>query len=71
MAHLASGRMDGTVPLEELLASLDETLDREGLDALKPGWKMGNLARPRMLELCAALSRLRSLDVTSSRPSRD
>lgn len=70
LLHLAGGPMDGTTPLDELLRGLEAALDREGLDALKPGWRLGNLARPRMLEVGAALSRLRSLRVASSKPPR-
>ena len=39
-----------------------------GLDALHPAWKLGNLAKPRMLEVHAALSRLRGLAVPQTRP---
>ena len=62
--------MDGSRPLDELLSGLDAAIDRDGLDALKPGWRLGNLARPRMLEVGAALSRLRSLRVVASKPPR-
>lgn len=46
----------------ELLRRLEEQLDRSGLDVLVP-YKVGNLARPRMLEVAAALNRLRTLRV--------
>jgi len=63
LLHLISGPMDGATPLDALLRTLDETIDREGLDVLRPGRRLGNLARPRMLEVGASLSRLRSLRV--------
>ena len=64
--HLASGPLssrDSARPIDEVLASLQATIEAEGLDALKPGWRLGNLAAPRMLEVAAALSRLRGLRV--------
>jgi hypothetical protein len=63
LLYLISGPMDGATPLDALLRTLDETIDREGLDVLRPGRRLGNLARPRMLEVGASLSRLRSLRV--------
>ncbi|GAB4245440.1 MAG: ABC-ATPase domain-containing protein [Acidobacteriota bacterium] len=48
--------------VSELLTWLEEQLDRRGLDVLVP-YKVGNLARPRMLEVAAALNRLRTLRV--------
>lgn len=69
--QLASGPMRGGTPLDELLRDLDRALDGgAGLDALRPGWRLGNLARPRKLELAAALSRLRGLTVPQSKPAR-
>ena len=65
---MGSGPMaDGTATVEELLAQLTQLMDSHGLDGLRPGWKTGNLARPRTLEVAAALSRLRSLTVASTK----
>ena len=61
--------MDGATPLDALLRALDEMIDREGLDGLRPGRRLGNLARPRMLEVGASLSRLRSLRVALAAPA--
>ena len=49
------------LPLPEALAQLQAQIDEGGLDVLKPGKRTGNFAAPRMLEVGAALSRLRSL----------
>ena len=68
LLHLSGGPMDGTTPLDTLLGSLSDAIDRDGLDVLRPGWRLGNLARPRMLEVGAALSRLRSLTVAGAVP---
>ncbi len=43
-----------------LLDALDRELDEEGLDALTP-YPVGHLARPRRLEVAAALNRLRGV----------
>jgi len=60
-------------PLPEALDGLESLLDAEGVDVLDPfrrgegdGRHPGNLARPRRLEVAAALNRLRSLRVQST-----
>jgi predicted ABC-class ATPase len=66
LAHaVARGYIDGRRTIAEILALLDGDLDRAGLDPLaqRPGEHPGDLARPRMLELAAALNRLRTLRV--------
>ena len=66
LAHaVARGYLDGRRAIAEILALLDADLDRAGLDLLaqRPGEHPGDLARPRMLELAAALNRLRTLRV--------
>jgi predicted ABC-class ATPase len=66
LAHaVARGHFDGRRTVAEGLAHLDADLDRDGLDLLapRPGEHPGDLARPRMLEVAAALNRLRSLRV--------
>ena len=57
-------------PMDEVLRELSASLESAGLDALKPGWRMGNLAMPRALEVGAALSRLRGLNVLKVEPPR-
>ena len=70
--HLAATRfMDGRATLREVLAKLDAFFDREGLDALDPfhrgGHHPGNFARPRGLEIAAAINRLRTLRMRQRR----
>jgi hypothetical protein len=62
---VAHGVIDGRRTIAEVLAALDAELDRAGLDLLapRPGEHPGDLARPRPLEIAAALNRLRSLRV--------
>lgn len=57
--------MNGSTPLADLLAWVTNLIDRQGIDSLRPGWRLGNLARPRPLEIAAAINRLRSLSVPS------
>ena len=66
LAHaVARGHLDGQRTLAEALAALDADLDRAGLDLLaeRLGEHPGELARPRMLEVAAAINRLLSLRV--------
>lgn len=58
----ARGYMAGEAAVEDVLAALSAALEEHGLDLLDSG-KPGNLALPRMQEVGAALSRLRSLRV--------
>lgn len=64
----ARGILDGRRTIAETLAALDTALDRAGLDLLaeRPDEHPGDLARPRMLEVAAALNRLRTLRVTTN-----
>lgn len=64
----AHGVLDGGRTIAEILAALDAALDRAGLDLLaeRPDEHPGDLARPRMLEVAAALNRLRTLKVMTS-----
>ena len=50
------------LPLRQGLELLMQEVDRAGLDVLTP-YKVGNLARPRILELGFAINRMRSLKV--------
>jgi predicted ABC-class ATPase len=68
--HLASGRlMDGERTLGEVLALVEDFLDREGLDPLDPFHRKdhhpGSFARPRKHEIAAAINRLRTLRMRS------
>ena len=69
MLMLGGKGMDGATPIDEMLAALQTELARSGIDALKPGWRLGNLAMPRSLEIAAALCRFRSLAVARTVPS--
>lgn len=62
---VARGHLDGQRSLAAALAALDADLDQTGLDLLaeRPGEHPGELARPRMLEVAAAINRLRTLRV--------
>lgn len=52
-------------PLREVLARIEEDLEERGLDAISPfDGHPGEYARPRMMEVAAALNRLRSLRVS-------
>ena len=55
--HLAGGRS-----LAEALCSLEEEIDREGLDVLQP-WRTGIMARPRPFETAAVINRMRTLRI--------
>lgn len=61
----ASRFMDGKVPLKTALERLDAYLDENGLDLLDPFHRgeghPGSFARPRALEIAAAINRLRSV----------
>ena len=64
--HLAASRfMNGKVPLKTALDQLEAYLDENGLDLLDPFRRgeghPGSFARPRTLEIAAAINRLRSV----------
>lgn len=61
----ARGQIDGRRSIAAVLALIEAELDHVGLDLLaeRPGEHPGDLARPRMLELAAALNRLRTLRI--------
>jgi len=61
----ARGILDGRRTIAETLTALGAALDHSGLDLLaeRPEEHPGDLARPRMLEVAAALNRLRTLRV--------
>lgn len=61
---LRRGYIDGRRPLAEALESICQDIDRHGLEVLTPfPGPPGDYARPRPLEVAAALNRLRSLSV--------
>jgi hypothetical protein len=59
---------DPGVTVRDLLRRIDSDLDEQGLDVLKPTWRLGNLSRPRPLEIAAALNRYRGLRVRQVDP---
>ena len=68
---LLEQRFDGVSPLRECLDDLEALLDDEGLDALtdereRPAF----LVRPRMVDVAAAVSRYRKLEL-AGRPGED
>ena len=63
LLRLTRGLCDGRRDLPRLLAALDRELQEHGLDALAQSG-FGDRARPRRIEIAAALNRLRSLRVT-------
>jgi predicted ABC-class ATPase len=70
--HLAASRfMDERTPLCEVIEAVARLLDEQGLDALDPFRRgeahPGNFARPRALELAAAINRLRSVRMRQRR----
>lgn len=70
--HLAATQLLHDDPtLRELLERIEAWLASEGLDALepfhRPGTHPGELARPRRLEIAAAINRLRTLRVRQRR----
>ena len=52
--------MGDAVAMEDMLAALGDSLERDGLDVLDSG-RTGDLAVPRVQDVAAALGRLRSL----------
>ena len=67
--HFASRRlMNGKATVRQVVESLQDIFDRDGLDALSPfagpERHPGNFARPRNFELAAVLNRLRSVRMT-------
>lgn len=58
LQHLAS--MGTPLPnVRELLEAVDQKIDESGLDVLAPGRYHGGLTRPRLLDIGAAINRLR------------
>jgi hypothetical protein len=63
LIHLyASKYLDGSSSLKEGLEKTLAEIEEKGLDSLMP-YKVGNLARPRLFEIAAAINRLRRLQV--------
>lgn len=59
------GYLDGAATVREAIGRLFDDVDAGGLDVLRGGWP-GDLARPRPVEVGAALNRLRSLRVVET-----
>jgi hypothetical protein len=60
------GHLDGTATIREAIDGLFAEVDATGVEVLRAGWP-GDLARPRPVEVAAALNRLRSLVVSDVR----
>jgi hypothetical protein len=63
---MAAARADGTTSLREVVGEIDAWLDAAGLDALDPP-AAHDLARPRAIEIGAALNRWSSLRVVRAK----
>lgn len=57
--------LNGRASLKEIITTLDNLMDEQGLDPISPfpGKPPGNYARPRALEIACAINRLRTLEV--------
>ncbi len=57
--------IDGNKTLAEITGKVNSLVEREGLEAISPnqGQPRGDYARPRVLEIAAAVNRLRTLEV--------
>jgi len=63
--RLAVRHLDGRTTLKEALSRLEEVLQSEGLDVLRPfGAVHGDYAMPRTVDIAAALNRLRTLRIS-------
>ena len=67
--QMLAARMDGRTTLKQLLDTVEAEMDADNgcaMDRIKPSWvaPLGTYARPRRLEVAAALNRLRTLDCT-------
>jgi len=65
MNYLSENFMDGKTDMENILKMVERDIEKYGLDIIAPKGRKNpnNLSRPRMLELAAALNRLRSFKV--------
>jgi predicted ABC-class ATPase len=54
------GSASKSLTLRQALQAIDEEIERDGLEALAPGQFNGGFTRPRMLEVGAAVNRLRA-----------
>jgi predicted ABC-class ATPase len=64
--HLyASKYLEGSSSLREGLEKVLEEIEEKGLDCLMP-YKVGNLVKPRSLEIAGAINRLRSLRIITT-----
>lgn len=63
--YLAEHYVDGRTTLRQALEQVERDIEEKGLDVISPfyGQNPGDFARPRLLEVAAAINRLRSLSV--------
>ncbi|MCD6328098.1 ABC-ATPase domain-containing protein [bacterium] len=61
--------LESNLTISELAYHVDEDIREKGLDILSP-FARGDYARPRRLEIGAAMNRLRSLKVRQNRPEK-
>jgi predicted ABC-class ATPase len=52
-------KAQGDQNLRDMLLAVDASIDKDGLDVLTPGQLHGGMSRPRLLEIGAAINRLR------------
>ena len=62
--------MDGQTSIREIIEAIDRDIDEHGLNIIDPlrGRIAGDYARPRPLEIAAAINRLRTLRVRQKQP---
>lgn len=53
------GKANAPCSIRDVLRAIDAAIDQNGLDTLAPGQSHGGLTRPRMIEVGAAINRLR------------
>jgi len=61
--YLASSKMTSNSSFQNILDALDAEIDANGLDVITGQAHIGNLARPRLFEIAAALNRYRNAEV--------
>jgi len=61
MLYARNNYMDGKRSLLEVLQKVEQDFDTKGLDVLSPRILLGSYSRPRLLEIAAAINRLRVL----------
>ncbi|WFC99082.1 hypothetical protein MYAM1_001819 [Malassezia yamatoensis] len=65
--HLPNDQANNSCSLQELVKTLDKRLDEQGIDVLQEYARLdGFLARPRRVDLAAAVNRLRQAEIRKS-----